>query len=145
MKKRENLKITLLYRSHSHIAGLSASRAENIVKHRNENGTFKSREDLKKVKSIGDKTFLQCAGFVRIEPLTAKVSSLAYNKLDSTWVHPESYAIAKKIIKSLSCSIDDVGAAAFVANVRKFVEKNKANISSIAREYKVPEERVNHE
>lgn len=82
-----------------HIAGLNATRAENILKYRMENGPFKSRDELKKVKSIGDKTFTQCAGFVRIEPLTANVTK--YNLLDSTWVHPESYRTAEKIMKNL--------------------------------------------
>lgn len=82
--------------NYRHIAGLTEKKAEKILQHRAENGPFRSRKDLLKVKSIGDKTFIQCAGFIRIEPLS--LGGTIENLLDCTWVHPESYAVAKKYI-----------------------------------------------
>ncbi|MBO9661804.1 Tex family protein [Dokdonella sp.] len=72
------------------VAGLSSSVAENIVKHRDENGPFRTRQALKKVPRLGDKAFEQCAGFLRIgdgdEPL------------DASGVHPEAYPVVARII-----------------------------------------------
>lgn len=71
------------------IAGLTA-KAKSIIKYREENGSFNSREELLKVPGIGPKIFKQCAGFLRI-PACA-------NKLDNTWIHPESYGLAKRLL-----------------------------------------------
>lgn len=120
------------------MAGLTAVRAENIIKHRIEKGPFKSREELKKVKQIGDKTFIQCAGFVRIEPLTAGINK--YNLLDSTWVHPESYDIAKRIITSSGLTVNQIGSAIFIAKVKEFEQKNP--LHTLAKDLSMPEERV---
>lgn len=116
------------------------SRAENIIKHRTENGPFKSRDELKKVKSIGDKTFTQCAGFIRIEPLTANVSPNEYNKLDSTWVHPESYEIALKILRKIGLCSADIGTDLSSARIKKYFSEN--SFESISKQFGVPEERV---
>lgn len=128
----------------SHIAGLSASRAENIIKYRTENGPFKSRNELLKVKSIGPVSFLQCAGFVRIEPITANIprGSKLYCVLDSTWVHPESYDVAMKIIKKLGCTMCEIGTAAFIAKITKYLAENELNMERLCREYGIPAERV---
>ncbi|MBR2668475.1 MAG: RNA-binding transcriptional accessory protein [Solobacterium sp.] len=83
----------------THISGLNSSTAKEIVKYRNENGRFTNREQLKKVKKLGEKTFTQCAGFLRIvgeeEPL------------DETSIHPESYEAARKLMKA--CGITQLG------------------------------------
>jgi uncharacterized protein len=71
------------------VSGLGPQLAKSIVSFRNQNGPFKSREDLKKVPRLGQKAFEQCAGFLRIRG--------AENPLDSSAVHPESYAIVEKI------------------------------------------------
>lgn len=126
----------------SHIAGLSANRAENIIKYRFENGPFKSRDDLKKVKMVGEKTFQQCAGFIRIEPLTANLSSESYNKLDSTWVHPESYEIAQKLIRKVGFSPREIGSERFVQKVNDHLRKNETRMNALAEEHGVPVERV---
>lgn len=102
----------------SHVSGLTAKRAEHIVTHRTKNGPFRSREQLKSVKFIGDKTFTQCAGFIRIEPLTAGIRD--YNLLDSTWVHPESYDLAEGIITKAGLSNKDIGRTDFILSVRDF-------------------------
>lgn len=129
---------------HSHIAGLSASRAENIIKYRNEIGPFKSRDELLKVKSIGPVSFLQCAGFVRIEPLTANIpkDSKKYCVLDSTWVHPESYDVAKKIIRKLGFTLSDIGSAPIIAKIKNYLDENDLNMERLSSEYGIPAERV---
>ena len=81
----------------SYVAGINSSVARNIVAYREENGIFTKRSQLKKVKKLGDKAFLQCAGFMRIPE--------ADNALDNTAVHPESYALASEIIKE--CGFDE--------------------------------------
>ncbi len=73
----------------SFVAGVGKNIAKNIILYRQEHGPFESKEDLKKVKGLGAKAFEQCAGFMRIR----EGNSL----LDNTGVHPESYAVAKKL------------------------------------------------
>ncbi|MBR2746492.1 MAG: RNA-binding transcriptional accessory protein [Erysipelotrichaceae bacterium] len=83
----------------THISGLNSSNAKEIVEYRNKNGKFVNREQLKQVKKMGEKTFQQCAGFLRIvdgdEPL------------DKTSIHPESYEAARKIMEV--CGIKELG------------------------------------
>ncbi len=74
----------------SHIAGLSAAVAKNIVAYREENGAFHTRSELKKVPKLGPKAFEQCAGFLRVPE--------SRNPLDRTGVHPESYAAATALL-----------------------------------------------
>ena len=74
-----------------YVSGLNKTNADNLVEYRNKNGRYLSRKDLEKVPSIGAKTFEQAAGFLRIP------DSNEY--LDHTAVHPESYKIAKQIMK----------------------------------------------
>lgn len=80
----------------SYVAGVNSSIASNIVAYRDENGSFKSRKELLKVKKLGAKTFEQCAGFLRI--LGGK------ELLDGTAVHPESYDITKKLLDKAGIS-----------------------------------------
>jgi protein Tex len=75
------------------ISGLSASLAENIVKYRDEHGAFASRTALKKVSRLGEKTFEQAAGFLRIMG--------GDNPLDASAVHPEAYPVVERILKDL--------------------------------------------
>lgn len=82
------------------VAGVTSAIAKNIAAYREENGSFKSRADLKKVPKLGPKAFEQCAGFLRI--------SDGSNVLDNTAVHPESYSAAKKLLKLCEVSDDDV-------------------------------------
>ena len=85
----------------SYVSGINATAAKNIVKYREDNGEFKNRKQLLKVPKIGDKAFLQCAGFLRIPGGT--------EVLDNTGVHPESYAIAEDLLKRFGFSTQDVG------------------------------------
>lgn len=73
----------------SYVAGVSNTVAKNILAHKEENGIYTSRKDLKEVKGLGPKTYEQCAGFIRV-PESEEV-------LDNTGVHPESYEIARKL------------------------------------------------
>lgn len=82
-----------------YIAGVSSATAKNIVAFREENNGFKSRTDLKKVKGLGPKAFLQCAGFLRIPN--------GKTPLDNTGVHPESYDVAKKLLSIFEYSEKD--------------------------------------
>ena len=83
-----------------HISGINASIAKNIVAYRDENGRFKSRRDLLKVPRLGNAAFTQCAGFLRI--------SGGSSALDNTPVHPESYALAEKLLTRLGFAMDDL-------------------------------------
>lgn len=84
----------------SYVSGVGPALAKKIVDYRNENGAFQSRMDLKKVSRFGDKVFEQAAGFLRIRNSS--------NPLDQSGVHPESYAVVKKIAKKLNCSVSDL-------------------------------------
>lgn len=119
---------------------MNEQRAQNIIKHRTDSGPFISRDDLKKVKSIGAKTFEQCAGFIRIDRITANLNG-KYNILDSTWVHPESYDLTKKIINTLKLSLNDVGTNAFISKIHEIQQEN-GKIARLATEFRAPEERV---
>ncbi len=81
----------------SYVSGLNKQIATNIVKHRQENGPFKARAELKKVSRLGPKAFEQAAGFLRIRA--------SQNPLDGSAVHPERYDVVQKMAKDLSCDV----------------------------------------
>lgn len=83
-----------------HVAGVSKKIANNIVKYREENGSFVDRNQLLKVPGIGAKTFQQCAGFMRIYE--------SNNILDSTCVHPESYDTTLSLLTVYGYDLFDV-------------------------------------
>lgn len=83
-----------------HIAGINATTAKNIIAYRNEHGVFTSRRELLKVPRLGPAAFTQCAGFLRIHG--GKLP------LDNTPVHPESYALAEKILQKLGFALKDL-------------------------------------
>jgi len=91
---------TASYSLLSYISGISKTLSKNIVAFREENGGFTSRTQLKKVPKLGEKTYTQCAGFLRI--------ANSKNILDNTAVHPESYTAAKKLIEIIGFTMDDV-------------------------------------
>ncbi|MEN6464473.1 MAG: Tex family protein [Syntrophaceae bacterium] len=84
----------------SYVSGLGPSLADNIIKHRNDNGPFRSREELKKVKRLGPMAFEQAAGFLRIRD--------GVNPLDASAVHPESYPIVESMAKDQGCAVADL-------------------------------------
>jgi uncharacterized protein len=79
----------------SYVSGLNSTLAENIVAWRNENGAFQSREELKKVPRLGEKSFEQAAGFLRLRG--------GKNPLDASAVHPERYALVERMAADAGC------------------------------------------
>jgi uncharacterized protein len=91
----------------SRVAGLSASVAENVVKHRDANGPFANRKALLKVPRLGDKAFEQCAGFLRV--------ASGDNPLDASSVHPEAYPVVERIIAQCGREVRNIiGDASFL-------------------------------
>ena len=82
------------------VSGLSQTLAQNIVAYRDENGAFKSRQQLLKVGRLGPKAFEQCAGFLRIRG--------GSNPLDGSAVHPESYPVVERILAKLEQTVDSL-------------------------------------
>ncbi|SHK28804.1 uncharacterized protein SAMN05720764_10173 [Fibrobacter sp. UWH5] len=119
----------------SHVAGLSNTLSEAIVKHREANGAYASREDLKKVKGFGPKAFEQAAGFMRIPG--------AENPLDDSAVHPENYALIEKMAEKAGVPVKElVGNADAVKaiNLEEFLsdEVGKETLQDIMRELQKP-------
>ncbi len=93
------------------VSGLSSMVAENIVAHRDQHGRFASRQALLKVSRLGEKTFEQCAGFLRI--------SGGENALDASSVHPEAYPVVERILKDCGREMKNVmGDSAFLRSLK---------------------------
>jgi uncharacterized protein len=100
----------------AYVAGIGPKLAEKIVSHRDENGIFMERNELKNVAGLGPKAFEQSAGFLRI--------SGGRNPLDASAIHPESYSIANAIIKRVGLKAD-----ASLTERRQAVERQRALIT----------------
>jgi uncharacterized protein len=98
----------------SYVSGVGKQIAANIVKHRQDNGPFLSRSELKKVARLGPKAFEQCAGFLRVHG--------SKNLLDASAVHPERYELVQTICDDLSCKFADL---INNAELRKKIDINK--------------------
>ncbi|MCR5350593.1 MAG: RNA-binding transcriptional accessory protein [Acholeplasmatales bacterium] len=85
----------------SYVSGLNKGISKNIIDYREKNNGFKSREELKKVSKLGDKTYEQCVGFLRIID--------GSNPLDKTPIHPESYKKALKLLKRMGLDASYIG------------------------------------
>lgn len=81
------------------VAGVTATLAKNIVAYRDEHGEFNNRKELKKVPRLGPKAFEQCAGFLRIH---------GTEPLDASAVHPEAYAVVRRISDATGCSVAEL-------------------------------------
>ena len=108
----------------SHIAGISAAVAKGIVGYREENGVFSERKELMKVPGLGEKTYRQCAGFMRI--------SGGSEPLDATSVHPESYAAASEMLGKLHIMKDEIAGGVADIEDRVIREYGKGNSLSDA-------------
>ena len=108
----------------NYISGIGNTTAKNIIKYREENGSFKSRDDLLNVNKLGKKTFKQCAGFVKINN--------PENPLDNTTIHPESYSATLKLLYKLNYSVNDIGL--------KTLKFDKINIDEISAELNIGKE-----
>ena len=94
----------------SYVSGIRPKIAENIVLRRNEKGPFLKRDNLLDVAGLGEKTFLQSAGFLRIKGME--------NLLDDSAVHPESYYVVKKIAEKFNTPLEDlIGNAALLEKI----------------------------
>ncbi|QNK77030.1 RNA-binding transcriptional accessory protein [Winogradskyella sp. PAMC22761] len=103
----------------SHVSGIGPKLAENIFDYRSEHGVFKSRKDILKVPRLGGKAFEQSAAFLRIKG--------AKNPLDDSAVHPESYAIIKKMAKDEGVSLQElIGNKSKLQNIdlKKYVSQD---------------------
>ncbi|MCB9035138.1 MAG: RNA-binding transcriptional accessory protein [Lewinellaceae bacterium] len=98
----------------TYVSGLGPALAQNIVDYRSEQGAFQSRRQLIKVPRMGEKSFEQAAGFLRIRD--------GKNPLDNTAVHPESYHIVEQMAKDQGCSVEDL---IHRAELRKKVDLRK--------------------
>jgi uncharacterized protein len=88
-----NVGVNLNTASHSllkYVSGINAGLAKKIVRYREEKGAIVARDQLKEIPGLGDKSFEQCAGFLKIPESS--------NPLDNTWVHPENYALAEELL-----------------------------------------------
>ena len=98
------------------VSGITPTLAKAIVEYRDANGKFRSREELKKVKGLGDKAFEQCAGFLRIRD--------SVNSLDASAVHPERYSLVSLMAKDLGMDVKSLvgnSAAAKKIEVKKYI------------------------
>lgn len=111
-----------------HISGLSATISQNIVDYREANGSFTNRNQLKKVKRLGPKAYEQSVGFLRIID--------GNNPLDNTDIHPESYAIAKKVLQALDLTVADLGTDVAVQRLEN------AKVKDLATQFELTEEFV---
>ncbi|MDU2132093.1 MAG: Tex family protein [Finegoldia magna] len=107
----------------NYVSGITKTTAKNIVDYKIENGPFINRQEILKVKGIGPKAFVQCAGFLRI-PESEEI-------LDNTEVHPESYEIAKQIMKYDLNDID-------VKKLSEELEVGEPTLRDIIEELKKP-------
>jgi len=93
------------------VAGLSAGVAENIVRHRDAKGAFRSRRALREVPRLGDKAFEQCAGFLRIRD--------GEDPLDASGVHPEAYPVVERILACCGREVKSIiGDSAFLRTLK---------------------------
>lgn len=100
----------------SYVSGLNSRTALNIVEHRNTNGPFKSREELRKVTGLGPKAFEQAAGFLRIRD--------GAHPLDASAVHPERYELVDKIARDTGATVQELlkdGARRAKIDLKKYV------------------------
>jgi len=117
------------------ISGLNGTLAQNIVAYRDANGAFKSRSELKKVPRLGDKTFEQAAGFLRVMN--------GENPLDASAVHPETYPLVKRIAADTGRDIRSlIGDSAFLKRLdpKQFTDESfgLVTVSDILQELEKP-------
>ncbi|UOQ49104.1 RNA-binding transcriptional accessory protein [Gracilibacillus caseinilyticus] len=102
-----------------YVSGLNKTVANNVIKYRDENGKFTNRKQLKDIPRLGNKTYEQSIGFLRVmdgdEPL------------DRTPIHPESYPAAKQILKEINSSVDDLGSEKLKELIHQLDKKTLAN------------------
>jgi uncharacterized protein len=113
----------------SYVAGINMGIAKNIVAYREEKGGFKERKELKKVGKLGEKTYHQCAGFLRIQG--------GKNPLDSTSVHPESYEATEKFLKELGIDKKEILAGGVVDIEERLKDKWPDSLEALGKAIEV--------
>ncbi|HEX2913244.1 MAG TPA: Tex family protein [Chloroflexia bacterium] len=109
-----------------YVSGINKKVADAIVAYREKNGPFKSRAELRKVAGLGDKTFEQAAGFLKIQG--------GANPLDNTFIHPESYAAAQKLLNLLAGSGQRMPSSAQVKEFRRENAGDEHKLANLAHE-----------
>ncbi|KJQ79713.1 hypothetical protein UZ46_12175, partial [Listeria monocytogenes] len=109
-----------------YVAGLNKTVANNIRKYREENGSFASRKELKKVPRLGAKSYEQSIGFLRILE--------GENPLDKTAIHPESYKAAEQIVKAAGFGLKDIGSEDLKAALQALSIPEEAEKLTIGKE-----------
>ena len=117
----------------SYVSGINKTIAKNIVKYREENGKLKERKELLKVSKLGKIAYEQCAGFIRVPGGT--------NPLEITAVHPESYEVARELLKELGYEVEDLVDKEKLTQIKsKLIDiNNDKNIKQFANKLNVGE------
>ncbi len=118
-----NASVSLL----QYVSGINKNIAKKIVEYRKKHGPFKSRYDLLKVPGIGEHTFQQCAGFLRIPE--------SDNILDNTNIHPESYHVCEELFKKFNLDINDLSKS--FALLKFKMKSQNISIEKLAEELEV--------
>jgi len=111
----------------TYVSGLTSRTAATIVDHREKNGSFRNREQLKIVPGIGASTFEQAAGFLRIPG--------GENLLDNTWIHPESYEATNRLLKKYNIENIQIDGK----TIRQMISNNQTRMSDLATEIGIGE------
>ncbi|WP_406697673.1 Tex-like N-terminal domain-containing protein [Singulisphaera sp. Ch08] len=112
-----------------HVSGMNQLTARRLVDYRKEKGPFTSREQLTQVEGIGPATYTQAAGFLKIRD--------GEHPLDRTWIHPESYEVATRLLEKLGFAPDVVRDKAQLPALHE--KLNEADVPTLARELEVGE------
>ena len=102
----------------SYVSGLTKKTAENIVEYRKENGKISTREEVKKIKGIGPKSYEQAIGFLKI--LDSK------NPLDKTFIHPDNYSKILSLLKDKGLDVNELGSESFNERINSLTEEDFA-------------------
>ena len=95
-----------------YVSGMNKKAIESIIENRSKYGSFKNRDEIKKIKGISEKTYEQSIGFMRILE--------GDNPLDKTGVHPESYKFALKVLEKIGLDVNKIGSEELVSKLKDF-------------------------
>jgi uncharacterized protein len=112
-----------------HVSGLNQLVARELVGHRERNGKFSTREQVLSIPGLGEKRYTQAAGFLKIPD--------GAEPLDATWIHPESYALARQILTELGFTPQDLRDRAKVEELR--AKLNSVNLPEFAAKFATTE------